>query len=204
MILLVGAIGIAVLTLPRGYAAVRYHGAVRTAADAPSAPVAIVFGAGIQADGSPSLILADRVATAADLYRSGKVAKLLLSGDNRFVDYNEPQSMYDYGLRLGIPASAMVRDYAGRRTYDTCLRARDIFRVNRALLVSQAYHLDRALLTCETLGIEVQGVSADRSAYPSEPFRGWWMRELPAATGALWDLLIMPPRNVVLGDPLPI
>jgi len=194
----------AILGLPRLYAAVRYHGQVTTGQDTSAAPVGIVFGAGIQSDGVPSLILADRMATAAALYQTGKVQKLLLSGDNRFIDYNEPQSMYDYGLRLGVPASAMVMDFAGRRTYDTCLRARDIFRVKEALLVTQRYHLDRALLTCETLGLQVRGVVADLNPYPRDPFIGWWVRELPATTQALWELFIAPPRNVVLGEPLPI
>jgi SanA protein len=164
----------------------------------------VVFGAGIQPDGLPSLVLADRMAAAAMLYRSGKVTKLLLSGDNRFANYNEPQVMYEYGQRLGIPASALVRDYAGRRTYDTCLRAREIFQLRKVLLVTQAYHLDRALLTCEALGLEVRGVEADLHSYPFELFIGWWIREWPATGKAFWDLFLMPPTDVVLGDPIPI
>jgi SanA protein len=98
----------------------------------------------------------------------------------------------------------MVRDYAGRRTYDTCRRARDIFRVSQAVLVTQRYHLDRALLTCEGLGLRVDGVPADRRAYPAGPYRDWWLREVPATAQALWDVVVIPPRDVVLGDPLPI
>jgi len=203
LVLIAGLLGAIALGMPRAYTALRYHQAIHSPDDAEPTTVAIVFGAGIQPDGSPSGILADRVATAAELYRSGKVSKLLLSGDNRFVDYNEPQSMYDYGLRLGIPDAAMVRDYGGRRTYDTCVRARESFRVSRALLVSQAYHLDRALFTCDSLGIEVQGVAAE-GTYPREVFINWWMRELPATAGAFLDLFVAPPTNVVLGAPIPI
>jgi SanA protein len=204
-VLLVGGIlAAAALILPRVYTAIRYQGQVSTATQAPTAPVAVVFGAGLQADGLPSLILADRMGAAAALYHSGKVQTLLLSGDNRFASYNEPQAMYEYGLRLGIPASALVRDYAGRRTYDTCLRARDIFQLRRVLLVTQAYHLDRALLTCDALGLEAYGVEADLHSYPRDLFVGWWVRELPATGKALWDLFIIPPTDIVLGDPIPI
>jgi SanA protein len=144
------------------------------------------------------------MATAAALYRTGKVQKLLLSGDNRFVDYNEPRSMYEYGQRLGLPASAMTLDYAGRRTYDTCRRAREIFGVREAILITQRYHLDRALLTCDGLGLRVQGVAADLSRYPPVLFASWWVREIPATAQALWDVYVSPPRDVVLGEPVPL
>ncbi len=202
--LLLGLLGMVVFGLPRLYTAFHYQPYVYQNADAPTAPIAIVLGAGLQRDGTPTLVLRDRMQTAAELYQSGKVQKLLLSGDNRFVNYNEPQAMFDYGLRLGLPASAMVLDYAGRRTYDTCLRAREIFGVTEALLVTQHYHLDRALLTCETLGLQVQGVEADRSRYQRLAYTVWWLRELPATTQALWDLYVRPPSDVVLGQPEPI
>lgn len=202
--LLGGAAAFVVLAVPRLYTALRFKPVVYEPQAAPAAPVAIVFGAGLLRDGTPTLVLRDRVQTAAELYRAGKVQKLLLSGDNRFEYYNEPQAMFDYGLELGVPASAMVMDYAGRRTYDTCLRAKEIFGVTNALLVTQAYHLDRALLTCDTLGLSVEGVAADRSRYPGRAFASWWLRELPATTQALWDLFVRPPSDVVLGQPEPI
>ena len=111
--------------------------------------------------------------------------------------------MYEYGQRLGVPGPAMVLDYAGRRTYDTCRRARDVFQVTTALLVTQRYHLDRALLTCQGLGLQVEGVAADLNPYPRTQFLSWWLRELPATTWAFWDLAV-PPRSVVLGEPIPI
>ena len=81
--------------------------------------VAIVFGAGLRRDGTPTAVLRDRVETAAQLYFDGKVEKLLMSGDNRFENYNEPESMRQHALSLGVPDGAIVLDYAGRRTYDT-------------------------------------------------------------------------------------
>ena len=95
--------------------------------NAPAKRVAIVFGAEVKRDGTPSTVLRDRVETAVELYKNGKVKKLLMSGDNRFVNYNEPESMRQYALKLGMPDSDIVLDYAGRRTYDTCYRAKEIF-----------------------------------------------------------------------------
>ncbi len=85
-------------------------------------------------DGSPSSVLKDRVATAADLYNSGKINKILMSGDNRYLNYNEPGAMKAYALELGIPEYDIVLDYAGRRTYDTCYRAKEIFQLSSAIL----------------------------------------------------------------------
>ena len=122
------------------------------ASQAPARRVAIVFGAGLQWDGTPSPVLRDRITTASDLYFNGKVEKILMSGDNRFVDYNEPGAMLNYALDLGVPREDIVLDFAGRRTYDTCYRARAIFGVTDAVLVTQAFHLPRAVFTCNSLG----------------------------------------------------
>jgi SanA protein len=203
VLIMCGAVLI-VIGLPRLYSAWRFGASIFPEASAPPAPVAIVFGAGLQRNGQPTLVLRDRVQTAARLYQAGKVQKLLLSGDNRFEYYNEPQAMFEYGLSLGVPEPAMVLDYAGRRTYDTCLRARQIFGVTEAVLVTQGYHLDRALLTCAALGLNVRGVAADLSAYPLRAYVFWWLRELPATMQALWDLYVVAPGDVVLGQPEPI
>lgn len=203
-LLIAGVTCFAVFGLPRLYTAWRYGAKVVPENQVSATPVAIVFGAGLQRNGEPTLVLRDRVQMAARLYRAGRVQKLLLSGDNRFDYYNEPKAMFDYGLSLGLPASAMVLDYAGRRTYDTCLRARQIFGVTEAVLVTQDYHLDRALLTCDALGLKVQGVAADLSPYSRRTWTFWWLRELPATTQAFWDIYIAPPSDVVLGKPEPI
>ena len=110
---------------------------IYNAANAPFAPAAVVFGAGLTRTGEPTAILKDRVETAAKLYFEGKVQKLLMSGDNRTLDHNEPEAMRQYAIRLGVPSSAIVLDYAGRRTYDTCYRAKAIFGLDSALLVTQ-------------------------------------------------------------------
>lgn len=171
--------------------------------NSPKYRVAIVFGAGLQRDGTPSPILKDRVSTAVKLLEEGKVEKLLFSGDNRFVDYNEPGAMQTYALELGADPDAIVLDYAGRRTYDTCFRAKSIFKIDQAILVTQQYHLPRALFICSQLGIKSIGVSADRRSYSERSLRYWNFREIIATTAALWDVWISKPLPV-LGDEQPI
>jgi SanA protein len=170
--------------------------------DVPSRAVAIVLGAGLWADGSITPVLADRVATAADLYQAGAVRVLLFSGDNRFVDYNEPQAMFEYAVRLGVPEDAIVLDYAGRRTYDSCYRARAIFGVDRALVVTQRFHAPRALYLCDALGVDAVAAVADRQNYAPRRFV-WETREYLALALAWWDVNVRHPVPV-LGEPLPI
>lgn len=174
-----------------------------TAQNARPAAVAMVFGAGLQYDGTPSPILRDRVTTAVRLYQAGKVQKLLMSGDNRFLDYNEPGAMRDYAIGLGMPEADIVLDYAGRRTYDTCYRARDIFGVRQAILVTQSYHMPRALITCNALGVDAIGVPADLRSYARWTYAFWVFRELPATAVALWQVWVSHPLPV-LGQPEPI
>jgi len=161
----------------------------------PSRPVAIVFGAGIRPDGGLSPMLRDRMDTAMDLYRAGVVRKLLVSGDNRFVDYDEPGRMYEYAIAHGLPPEDVVRDYAGRRTYDTCYRAPAIFGVTRAILVTQRFHLPRALFTCRNLGVDAVGFSADRRTYFSNPY--YRLRDAFASVLAWWDVAIARPTPVL-------
>jgi len=166
---------------------------------APQARVAVVFGAGLQRDGTPSVILRDRVKTAADLYFAGKVEKILMSGDNRFIYYNEPGSMQEYAISLGVPAEDIVLDYAGRRTYDTCYRAHHIFGVEQAILVTQKFHLYRTVFTCNMLGEAAVGVPADQREYNLI----WSLREIPASLVAVWEVWLSHPVPV-LGEKEPI
>jgi SanA protein len=163
--------------------------------------VAIVFGAGLQRDGRPTTVLQDRIATAAELYNSGKIEKILMSGDNRFIDYNEPGAMKAYAVELGIPEEDIILDYAGRRTYDTCYRAKEIFQLSSAILVTQKFHLPRALYTCNNLGMNAMGVSADRRDYRDSGY--WSVREFIASFVAFIQVHITRPEPV-LGDPEPI
>ncbi len=166
-------------------------------------PVAIVFGAGLTRSGQPTAILADRVETAAQLYFAGKVQKLLMSGDNRTMNYNEPEAMRQYAMALGVPSVDIVLDYAGRRTYDTCYRARAIFGLDSALLVTQPFHMPRALFLCNLLGIKAYGVEANNHRFWPPLMFIWNVREQLATVGAFMDVFVSRPVPV-LGVPEPI
>ena len=167
----------------------------------PPAPVALVLGAGLWKDGSPTPALYDRVATAVDLYKAGKVKKLLMTGDNRFINYSEPEAMRKLAAQLGVPDEDIVLDYAGRRTYDSCYRAKEIFEVKQVVIVTQRFHLDRSLFLCDALGVPSIGVVADRRTYPT--YRWWELREVVATAAAWWDVNVGHPVPV-LGEKLPI
>jgi len=169
----------------------------------PAESVAVVFGAGLRRDGTPTAILRDRVETAAQLYFSGKVKKLLMSGDNRFENYNEPGAMRDYAVSLGIPTDAIVMDFAGRRTYDTCYRAKAIFGLDNVILVTQKFHLTRALFLCNALGLQASGVEANNAQYRKLSLLIWNIREQLATVTAFVDVYISRPLPV-LGKPQPI
>lgn len=191
------------LGVPRLITEFSTRGKIFTVESVPADKAAIVFGAGLDRDGTPSPVLRDRVATAAELYFQGKVTKLLMSGDNRFLDYNEPGSMQAYAVSLGVPEEDIVLDYAGRRTYDTCYRAKEIFGLDEAILVTQGYHLPRAIFTCSGLGLSVTGVKSDLRTYKSDTELLWSVRELVASSVAVWQVWISHPLPV-LGDKEPI
>lgn len=164
--------------------------------------VAIVFGAGVWSNGEPSPVLYDRIVTAVDLYKAGRVNKLLLSGDNRFANYNEPGVMRETAMELGVPEADLIQDFAGRRSYDTCYRAVAIFGVRRAIVVTQAFHLDRVLYLCNGLGIDSIGVVADRRTYGSDRY-DWAVREFIARTWA-WGNINVGATAPILGEREPI
>ena len=168
----------------------------------PTGQVAVIFGAGLLRDGSPTAVLRDRVQQGANLYFAKKVEKLLMSGDNRFVDYNEPEAMHQYALSLGVPEKDIVLDYAGRSTYDTCYRAKAIFGLKHAILVTQKFHLPRAIFLCNMLGLDATGVEADLREYLRSSLFWWNTRELFATLQAFSDLIWRP--LPVLGNPEPI
>lgn len=175
----------------RGAAALAARGAVFTETTAtPERGIAVVFGAGVR-NGYPTAMLYDRVASAVDLYRAGKVDVLLMSGDRRHETYDEPAAMRRTALQLGVPDSAIRIDEAGRSTYDTCLRAKTTFGIREAVLVTQQFHLDRALMLCRGMGIDAVGFAADRRPYRSI---GWsQFREVPATLNAFIELWVTRP-----------
>ncbi len=203
MLALLVLAGISLPIAARAWIWLSSRGKIFSEENAPPRRVAIIFGAGLRRDGSPTAILQDRVETGAALYFSGKVKKLLMSGDNRFVNYNEPAAMQTYAISLGVPQEAIVLDYAGRRTYDTCYRARGIFGVQKAILVTQPFHLPRALYLCNAMGIDAVGVAAENRVYSRKSMLYWQTRETIASLFAMLDVHIRHPLPV-LGNPEPI
>ena len=198
-----GLIGAAAIVLVRVIFMVAASPQTYSPEAVPERRVAIVFGAQVRRDGTPSAVLRDRVQTAVALYQSGKVEKILMSGDNRFVDYNEPESMRQYALKLGMPDSDIVLDYAGRRTYDTCYRAKEIFGVDSAILVTQGFHMPRSLFLCGAFGIDAVGVESENYYYLKRSRLIWNTRELFATVQSVLDVYLVQPLPV-LGEREPI
>jgi SanA protein len=185
----------------RNLVKVYYNGRIYPPETVPAKPVAIVFGAAVYGNDRLSAILRDRMDTAIDLYLAGQVNKIIVSGDNSSIYYDEPGTMMAYAIEHGVAAEDVQPDYAGLRTYDTCYRARDIFGVQEAVLVTQAFHLPRALLTCRGLGLDAVGVAADRR--PLRYGRWYEIRETAAMLVAVWDVVRRQPPPV-MDEPIPV
>ena len=177
----------AALLLPRLTLIRRYAGRIFSPSSAPARTTAIVFGAGLRRDGTPTLVLADRVAAAAALYRRGSVQSVLLSGSTRAQSYDEAEAMRTLAVELGVDPADILLDKHGTRTLETCLRASQSFGIRSALLVTQRFHLPRALALCEAIGIQADGVEADLSRYSTRSRVFWELRELPASLVAVLD-----------------
>ncbi|MEV5309415.1 MULTISPECIES: ElyC/SanA/YdcF family protein [unclassified Streptomyces] len=154
--------GCVLALLPSTWMYVSTSDRLRTTADAPRTEVAVVFGAGLW-NGEPSPYLAHRLDAAAELYRAGRIEVVLVTGDNSREDYDEPDAMRSYLTRQGVPDTRIVSDYAGFDTWDSCVRAKKIFGVDEAVLISQDFHIRRAVALCRAAGVESYGVGvADR------------------------------------------
>ncbi|MFJ8195724.1 vancomycin high temperature exclusion protein [Streptomyces sp. NPDC096152] len=162
---------------------------LRTTADVPRTEVAVVFGAGLW-DGEPSPYLAHRLDAAAELYRAGRIRAVLVTGDNSRDDYDEPDAMRAYLTRHGVPGTRVVTDYAGFDTWDSCVRARKIFGVRRAVLISQAFHIRRAVALCDAAGVDSWGVGVQEKHDVTWYYGG--TREVFAAGKAALDVLFQP------------
>ena len=198
------ALALAVPVAANLWVAAASSGRVLTVDEAPQRDVAIVLGAGLNASGTPSPYLAARLDVAKQLYDEDKVRAILVSGANPETTYDEPTAMRDYLVSHGVPEEHVVADFAGRDTYDTCVRARRIFGVEpgSAVLVSQTYHLPRAVAICRATGLDAVGVGDDtaRDISRREWDSGVW-RERAAAVKAAWD--VVSGRDPILGEPEP-
>ncbi|MEG4072141.1 ElyC/SanA/YdcF family protein [Microcoleus sp. Pol14C2] len=201
------AIGLLILTSAIAPLALNYYVRLVTRnyrhsdiANVPAEPIAIVFGAGVWEDGTPSPMLADRVQAAVDLYKAGRVDQLLMTGDNSSVDYNEVQAMQDYAAAQGVPTNNIILDYAGFSTYESCYRAKEIFGITQAVLVTQNFHLARAVYTCRQLGVEAIGLGTpDWGKFRPKGMIRYTFREFFAVLKALWEVRVTRPEPTFLG-----
>lgn len=190
--------GAAVTLGPTGYVHAVTRGDRYAASDVPAAPVAIVLGAGIRGD-QPTPFLQRRLDLAIQLYAAGRVRGLLMTGDNSRTSYDEVGVMAAYAVAQGVPADVVAKDHAGFDTYDSCYRAREIFGVRRAIVVTQTFHLARAVFTCRQLGLDVTGVGDDTSRRWPWPTRRSQVRELFSTGKAVWETQVTRPAPHFLG-----
>lgn len=182
------AVPLVVIGAPAALVGVLAWGRLQTVAQVEPRDVALVLGAQVHPSGRPSSYLAGRLDRAAELFRAGKVRVILVSGDNREVHYDEPTAMRNYLIEAGIPADKVVADFAGFDTYDSCVRADRIFGVRRLVVVSQSYHVPRAVATCRLVGLDAVGVGDESVAKD----RTWWygrLRELGANLKLIGDVV---------------
>jgi len=164
--------------------------------------VAIVLGALVLNDtGRLSDVLQDRLDTAIELFQKGKVKCLLLTGDHGQEGYDEVNSMRCYAQDKGIPKEALFLDHAGFSTFASMRRARDVFQVKKAIVVTNGFHLDRALFLAQAHGIDCFGVVADRRAYVDSGYND--QREFLARLKAWFSVYFWAPQ-VLGGEPIPI
>ncbi|PAX53135.1 SanA/YdcF family protein [Brunnivagina elsteri] len=170
------------------------------ASQVPKQKIAIVFGAGIYPDGTPTPMLADRVDAAVELYKQGRVQKLLMTGDNSRDDYDEVSAMQHYAVTQGIPIEDITLDHAGFSTYESCYRAKEIFGIQKAVLVTQNFHLPRAIYTCKNLSVEAVGLGTpDWGSYNKTTVTRYTAREKLSVLKALWEVHISRPLPTFLG-----
>ncbi len=185
---LIGAAGVSLLAGSVGYVRLTAAGHLYSEAEVPAAPVALVLGAMVFPDGTPSPFLAARLDLAYRLYAAGKVRVVVVSGDKGAKEYNEPAAMRTYLINAGMPAGDVVADYAGFDTYDSAARALRIFGVEQLIVVTQSYHLPRAVATCRALGIEATGVGDD-SVRHGPAWRRGLIRDQVACVKTVIDLI---------------
>ena len=161
----------------------------------------IVLGCQVKSDGIPSHMLEDRLRRGVELYHAAAAPKLLMSGDHGREEYDEVGAMKNYAIENGVPSENVFMDHAGFSTYETMYRAKEIFKAEKVIIVTQEYHLYRALYIAEQLGMEAYGVSADLNRYAGQSMRDF--REVLARCKD-WAMCIFKPEPTYLGEAIPV
>lgn len=192
------AVGVVVVAAANLIVLVRAEGDVRSVASESSpATVAIVLGAQVKADGTMSAMLADRVSQGAALWQAGKVDRILVSGDHGAWRYDEPTTMRRALIRAGVPADAVFTDHAGFDTRASMVRAREIFGIRDAIVVTQGFHMKRALFLARRAGIEADGLTSDLREYGGQGIKSS-LREVASRVKAVVESAVDAP---VTGGP---
>ncbi len=174
---------------------------VEEAANIDEVDCIIVLGCQVRDDGSLSHMLRDRLMRGLEVYNAGAAPKLLMSGDHGRKDYDEVGAMKQYAIDNGVPSENVFMDHAGFSTYETVYRAKEIFEADKVIIITQEYHLYRALYIAEQLGIEAYGVSADLNRYAGQSMRDF--REVLARCKD-WAMCIIKPEPTYLGEAIPV
>jgi vancomycin permeability regulator SanA len=161
----------------------------------------LILGAGVWEGGRPSPMLEDRLLQGIELYQAGASDRLLMSGDHGRKEYDEVNVMKQFAIDAGIPSENIFMDHAGFSTYESLYRARDIFEADKILLITQEYHLYRALYVGSELGLEVYGVASDPRIYAGQSYRE--AREVLARVKDFFYAIVKP-EPTYLGDAIPV
>lgn len=168
----------------------------------PASEAAIVLGAYVSSDGQMCDMLVDRIETAVELYKNHTVKKIIMSGDHGRKEYDEVNSMRIYAEKLGVPTGDIFMDHAGFCTYDSMYRAKEIFQVDSAVVLTQAFHLPRAVYTARSLGINAVGVRADKHIYAGAAY--YDLREIPSRIKAFAQIQLLHSKPRFLGEVIPV
>jgi len=174
-----------------------------SASEVPNAEAILILGAYVFPSGMVSTMLNDRLTAGYELYEQGKAPKLIVSGDHGRKDYDEVNSMKSFLKDKGVPNKDIFMDHAGFSTYESVYRARDIFKVQKVIIVTQEYHLMRAVYVARALGMEAYGVAADRRDY-GEAMKMYKLREIAARNKDFLWTNVFKPKPTFLGDEIPV
>lgn len=171
--------------------------------DVPNADTVLILGAYVYPDGTLSYMLQDRVNVGFELYAQGKAPKIIVSGDHGRKDYDEVNTMKDFLKGKGVPGKDIFMDHAGFSTYESLYRARDIFQVKKVIIVTQEYHLLRAVFIARELGLEAYGVASDEHDY-GQVMAAYEVREMAARNKDFWMAKVIKPQPTFLGESIPV
>jgi len=171
--------------------------------DVPKADTVLILGAYVLPDGTLSTMLRDRVTTGYEIYENGKAPKIIVSGDHGRKDYDEVNTMKDFIKSQGVTGQDIFMDHAGFSTYESLYRARDIFQVKKVIIVTQEYHLKRAVFIARELGLEAYGVASDKHDY-GQVMAAYGVREMAARNKDFWLAKVIKPEPTFLGEAIPV